>query len=149
MAKCERCGRRYRMNWVRLQPCPWCREADIQRTGFGGHYSKRDEELVRRPVKVTMSVKLKIILNLISPGEEGGTVLFDDGSKAFWNEGRDGVVQVHRANGKWEELSPGEDYDNNPIIMGLEFDTNYDYPTRPMTMAEEIEWKLARNGFKQ
>lgn len=30
MAKCERCGNRYRQNWVRMQPCPACRKAKVE-----------------------------------------------------------------------------------------------------------------------
>lgn len=26
MAKCNKCGRVYRQNWVRMQPCPQCRK---------------------------------------------------------------------------------------------------------------------------
>jgi len=28
MAICNKCGRKYRQNWVRMQPCPQCRKGD-------------------------------------------------------------------------------------------------------------------------
>lgn len=42
MAICEKCGRSYRQNWTRTQPCPGCKRRDVAKTYWIWSYGITD-----------------------------------------------------------------------------------------------------------
>jgi len=88
---------------------------------------------------------MKIVKVLNHSDEVSGTFLMEDGSKAFWTEGRSSETVIHHPDGRVEMIPAAEaaEYDfgeNGP---------DEDCEIRCMTPAEESEWETARAGKRQ
>lgn len=87
---------------------------------------------------------LKVAMTANHSDEVSGTSILNDGTKVFWSEGRSEHCQILYPDGRYEETAayvPG--HFEHPVIVAI----NEAGRTRTMTLVEEHEWNLARNGM--
>lgn len=98
---------------------------------------------------------MKAVITLTHSDSVSGTTIFDDGTKAFWSEGREAYTVFLRPNGDWEEAGVSDQIHKalggklHPILeLMLDDDRHlqaYGKEEREMTPVEELEHTLARN----
>ncbi len=95
---------------------------------------------------------MKAVITLTHSDSVSGTTIFDDGTKAFWSEGREAYTVFLRSNGDWEVagVSDGIHFGKMHPILELMLDDDktieaYGPKSRDMTLVEELEHYEARN----
>lgn len=98
--------------------------------------------------------EIRAVITLTHSDSVSGTTIFDDGTKAFWTEGRSAWTVLLRPDGRWEEAAAG-DTPMHPILELMLDDDRHEQAYgsgfeggqggREMTEVEELEWFIARN----
>lgn len=86
---------------------------------------------------------MKPIITLNHPDEVSGLTIMDDGTKAYWTEGRSSTIKVVYPNGEIRDIEQFEDDPINEILDGENFGS-----IRAMTEAEEIEYNVMKCNMR-
>lgn len=90
---------------------------------------------------------MKAVLTINMLDDVSGTTIFDDGTKAFWSEGRSSSVYYITAAGeRWSE--PVWVTDPSGYMTVLSGDGIAYGPMRGATQIEELEHWVARNDWR-
>ena len=83
---------------------------------------------------------MKTVITYHHPDGVSGITIMDDGTKAYWTEGRSSTITVVHPNSDQEVIGP---WGNHPVWDALNANNAYKV-TRPMTNAEVAEYAAMR-----